>query len=60
MTKAELIAELREYAGVEEIDVRPNQTVEIAVCDGASYPYDKINDGPCIILRIHLDKQPEV
>lgn len=57
MTKNELIKELMKCEGVEIITVRPNQTVEIAVWENATYPYDKITDGPKLILNITLDKE---
>ena len=49
----ELVAELSRREGVERVNVAPHtQTVEIAVCEGATYPYDKMMTGPCIILIV--------
>ena len=48
-----LVTELSKREGVEKVDVAPHtQTVEIAVCEGATYPYDKMMTGPCIILIV--------
>lgn len=49
----DLVNELSKRPGVERIDVEPHvQTVEIAVCENGQYPYDKIETGPFIILKV--------
>lgn len=52
-TTKELMEELSLREGVEKIVVAPHtQQVEVAVNEGSNYPYDKIHDGPCIVLLI--------
>lgn len=49
----ELVAELSRREGVERVNVAPHtQTVEVAVCQGGEYPYDKMITGPVIILIV--------
>lgn len=54
-TTKELVEELSQREGIEKIVVVPHtQTVEVAVHDKTTgqYPYDKICEGPCIILKV--------
>lgn len=49
----DLVEELSKREAVQRIDVAPHtQKVEIAVSESGKFPFDKIFEGPQIILRI--------
>jgi hypothetical protein len=49
----DLVEELSKREAVQRIDVAPHtQKVEIAVSESGKFPFDKIFEGPQIILRV--------